>query len=385
MDRNRRNIALFYVVCFLQGMVFYSPIATLYRRSAGVSLLQIGIIESISLAAMLLLEIPWGYLADRLGHRRTLVVCAWLYVLSKLVFWRATSFSGFLAERLVMATAFAGLSGCDAAYLFACCRAEEHRRVYARWEGLQTAGLLLAALCWPLLGGRYRLAGLLTLVSATAAALLALALREPEGARVPPPGMRPSLRSALRRTWGLAPLLLALCLLRESAQMITVFLGQLQFLRAGIPEGWFGLLQGAVTAAGLLGICSHRLSARLGARRAGAWLIALGALCCGIAALTRNPVPAATSILALRACQSFLSPLGTALQNELAGPEGRATQLSCNAMLMDMGALCLYPAFGGLAEGGVAQALLLGCFCCAAAVPLFLWGFNRAQARWGNK
>ena len=44
MDRKRRNIALFYAVFFLQGMVFYSPVATLYRQASGLSLLQIGAI-----------------------------------------------------------------------------------------------------------------------------------------------------------------------------------------------------------------------------------------------------------------------------------------------------------------------------------------------------
>ena len=60
MTRLPRGIALFFAVYFLQGMVFYGPVATLYRQAAGLDLFQIGLIESISLAAMLLLEMPWG-------------------------------------------------------------------------------------------------------------------------------------------------------------------------------------------------------------------------------------------------------------------------------------------------------------------------------------
>ena len=33
----KRNIYLMYAIAFLQGMVFYGPVATLYRQAQGVS------------------------------------------------------------------------------------------------------------------------------------------------------------------------------------------------------------------------------------------------------------------------------------------------------------------------------------------------------------
>ena len=70
---NKRNIRLMYAIALLQGMVFYGPIATLYRQAAGVSVFQITLIESISLALALALEVPWGILADRIGYRRSMI------------------------------------------------------------------------------------------------------------------------------------------------------------------------------------------------------------------------------------------------------------------------------------------------------------------------
>ena len=55
--KNNRNIRLMYAIALLQGMVFYGPIATLYRQAAGVSVFQITLIESISLALALALEV----------------------------------------------------------------------------------------------------------------------------------------------------------------------------------------------------------------------------------------------------------------------------------------------------------------------------------------
>lgn len=377
MQTNRRSIRLLFTVSFLQGMVFYSPIATLYRQAAGLDLFQIGVIESLSMALMLALELPWGVLADRLGHRRTLVICAFVLAVSKVVFWRADGFEDFLAERVLLAVAGAGLSGCDSAYLYACCGDGDHRRAFSRWQAVETAGLLLAALAWPLLGGRYRLAALLTVGTYTAAALLTLGLREPQGVSESETRQQLSVRAALRGTWSVLPLLLAFCLVQETAQMITAFLGQEQFLRAGIPQGWFGLLQAAVTLAGLTAGLSHRLTKRLGTRRGGMILMTAGSVACLLLAVVPFPLPAAAGVVLLRGVQSLLLPLSQSIQNERAAPTGRAAQLSCNAMLLDLGGLCLYPAFGALADRGVAHAMLLGALCCGVGAGLFGWGMNR--------
>ena len=56
----KKNLYIMYAMALLQGMVFYSPIATLYRQAQGVTVFQITVIESISLALGILLEIPWG-------------------------------------------------------------------------------------------------------------------------------------------------------------------------------------------------------------------------------------------------------------------------------------------------------------------------------------
>lgn len=373
MVRNKRNIALLLCVCCLQGMVFYSPIATLYRQAAGLDLLQIGFIESLSLGVMLALEIPWGIAADRIGHRRTIVICSALFALSKLIFWRAESFGGFLAERVVLGACLAGLSGCDSAFLFACCEAGEHRKVYAQCEAVQTLGMLFAALVWPALGGDYRLSALLTLGTYAAAAVLTLFLAEPEGVRAQEARQDPPLtfRRAVGHTLALAPVLLAICLLRETAQTVTVFLGQLQFAAAGIPQGWFGALQAGVIGAGVLGGLSHRLLRRLGVRRAGAALMGAGAAACVLPVLYPGALSAAAGVIALRAVQSMLGPLSLSIQTERAPAAGRATQLSCNAMLMDVAAMGVYPAFGALADRGVNAAFVLGGVCCALALALY--------------
>ena len=176
---NKRNIYILYAIALLQGMVFYAPVATLYRQAAGIGIFQITLIESISLVLMILLEIPWGWAADRIGYRRTMLVCCGLYFVSKVVFWKADSFSMFLLERILLSVVCAGLSGVDSSMLYLSCGETDSHRVFSIYNNLQQMGLIAAAGTYALwIGENYRLAGFLTVISHGAAALLALGLRE---------------------------------------------------------------------------------------------------------------------------------------------------------------------------------------------------------------
>lgn len=96
-----------------------------------------------------------------------------------------------------------------------------------------------------------------------------------------------------------------------------------------------------------------------------------GAAACVLPVLYPGALSAAAGVIALRAVQSMLGPLSLSIQTERAPAAGRATQLSCNAMLMDVAAMGVYPAFGALADRGVNAAFVLGGVCCALALALY--------------
>ena len=74
------------LAAFLQGMVFYGPVASLYRTQAGLSMGDIALIESVYYLLVVALELPLGAAAARLGYKRMLAVCSAVFFLSKLVF-----------------------------------------------------------------------------------------------------------------------------------------------------------------------------------------------------------------------------------------------------------------------------------------------------------
>lgn len=379
---SKRNLRCMYAIALLQGMVFYGPIATLYREAQGVSIAQITLIESISLALCILLEVPWGVLADKLGYKNTMVACCFLYFLSKIVFWRATGFGGFLVERIMLSVVTAGLSGVDASILYLSRSGQDSRQVFGRYNSLQTAGLLMAALIFSLfVGDNYALAGLLTVFSYGAAALCTLGLTE---VKAPAPFSARLTLEVLRQTLAdrrLLLFLLAGVLLTEAHQTITTFLNQLQYARCGLSDTAIGLLYIAATAAGIAGLWSARLTRRLGTGRASVLFYGGGALACIVLALTISPLPSVCAILGLRLCHTLFQPFFMELQNQQVTTPHRATALSIQAMLMDGVGVGTNLAFGALAEINLSYAFWLGGGLCLAGLVLFFkWYPSRPRA-----
>ncbi len=371
--KNKRNIRLMYAIALLQGMVFYGPIATLYRQAAGVSVFQITLIESISLA----LEVPWGILADQIGYRRSMIVCCGLYFLSKIVFWQASGFGGFLAERLMLSVVCAGLSGLDVSILYLSCPEEESHRVFGIYNNLGMAGLLTASAVYAVfVGENYRLAGLLTVFSYGAAAVLALFLREvhPSQARTASHQLADfaALLKQLARSPRLLLLVLAAAFLNEAHQTITTFLNQMQYTRAGLSASAIAVVYVVMTLLGLCGGFSARLTGWLGERRTGGLLLGLAAAACLALTLTQGPLVSVAAILLLRVCHSLFTPLQTTLQNRQVTTGDRATALSLNALLMDTVAVFTNLVFGRAADVFLPLAMGFGFALCFAGLVLYL-------------
>ncbi|WP_130869756.1 MFS transporter [Intestinimonas massiliensis (ex Afouda et al. 2020)] len=372
----KRNIALMYAIALLQGMVFYAPVATLCRQAHGLSIFQITLIESVSLALCILLEVPWGAAADRMGYKRTMVFCCTLYFASKIVFWQADGFGWFLAERMLLSVVTAGLSGVDASILYLSCGEGESHRVFSVYSGLQTLGLLLAALVFSLwIGERYDLAGLLTVLSYGAAAALSLGLAEVRGTTPRRAGRFRTAAGQVLKDRRLMALLIAAGLLTETHQAVTVFLNQPQYQRCGMGNESIGLVYLAAALLGLTGVFSARLTRRLGERRTARLLFGLAALSCLALAGTRSAPLSVAWVLLLRVGNSLFQPLQLELQNRQITTEDRATALSVGAMVMDGVGVGANLAFGAAAELTLSAAFLLGAGLCGVGLLLFcLWG-----------
>lgn len=304
----KRNLWIMYAIALLQGMVFYGPIATLYRQAHGLTIFQITLIESISLSLLILLEIPWGIIADKIGCRHTIIFCSALYLISKIIFWKADGFAGFLTVISYGGAAFLSLFLTDV-------------RIHS--------------------------------VKKT----------DTEPFRV-------TIKKAMKNR-SLLLFLIAAALLSETHQTITVFLNQLQYQKCGLSGSSIGLLFVAATLLGLLGFCSSSVTGRLGICSSLLLFCSMAAASCLTLAATRLAFPSAAAILILRFSNTLFQPLLTEIQNRQIRTDNRATALSVNSMLLNSVAIGTNLVFGALADRTLSGAFLFGTGICIISCLIF--------------
>lgn len=371
----RRNIRLMYAIALLQGMVFYAPVATLYRQAQGVSLFEITLIESISLAFMIALEIPWGIVADRIGYKKTLVICNIVYFVSKLVFWKATGFLWFLSERLLLSVVLSGLSGCDTAYLFVLNKEHNNHKLFGLYSAMSTAGVLFASAVFSVfIKDNYSLGGFLTAVSYGVSMLLSLLLQDIRPEETPRAGFLKRMRetaAALKQQARFLLFLFAATLLIQTSQTITVFFSQPQYVRSGILPPYMGYLHILVTIAGLFAAKTETLTRRIGERAATKLLFVLAGAACAVGALTEAPLLSIASILLIRLCSSLFEPIHMARQNLQVSTSNRATMLSVYSSIMNIGAIFTNLLFGRASAVHIGYAFALGALFCLLGLTLY--------------
>lgn len=364
-----------YAIGFLQGMVFYGPVATLYRQAQGVTVFQITLIESISLILCILLEVIWGVIADKIGYKKTMVFCCILYFLSKIVFWQASDFAGFLAERIMLSIVIAGLSGVDTSILYLSCKGKDSQKIFGIYNSLQTAGLLTASAVFSLfVRDDYPLSGLLTVISYGIAAVLSLSLTE---VRIEESGQNNAgqFREVLFQTVCNGKLLLfltAAAFWSETHQTITVFLNQLQYERCGLGNAAIGFIYIMVTIIGMCGVCSAWFTEKTGIKAAGIILGGTAAASCIVLAVSETALPSVCGIAALRISNSLFQPFQMEMQNRQIHTKYRATALSIHAMILDSIAAGTNLVFGVLAEKDLVTAFLFGVGICIVGMILLM-------------
>lgn len=361
-------------------MVFYAPAAGLYRVDRGLSVFQITLIESISLLLMIVLEIPMGILAERIGYRRTILFCNLLYFFSKLVFWQADSFALFLLERVLLAVVCSGLSGCDSAYLYACAGEKDSAAAFSLYHALTTLGIVVAALVFTFgINGDLSRSAALTAGSYGIAAALSFFLPEAAGPRAEPVSLARTGRllwSERRESLRFLLYLAACALLTQTVQTAAVFLSQLQYRRCGIATGAMGLCYLAAQGAALSSAFSHRISAHMGEAPFTCALFLLAGAACAALAVTRSAAVSVLCVAILCAASALLAPAMMTVQNRRkAAAFARAAVLSVYSMATDGFSAPVSSALGKAADFGLSRAFALGSAFCAAGLMLYLaWG-----------
>jgi hypothetical protein len=103
--------------------------------------------------ALMALEVPTGWFADRFGHRKSLIAGSAVQVVGMLLCWLGQGVAGVLAASLLVALGDALRSGADQALLYRTCLALDREADFQRIQGQTYAWQALALLVQVLAGG----------------------------------------------------------------------------------------------------------------------------------------------------------------------------------------------------------------------------------------
>ena len=136
MSSLQRNPPLLCVFHALQMSLFPMAILTVfYRENLGMSMIEIMLVQGGFGLAMALFEFPSGYLADRIGYRRTLVIAAVMNAIGWSIYARADGIAGVIAGELVLGIGISLISGSDAALLYESLVETKREHEYSQWNG----------------------------------------------------------------------------------------------------------------------------------------------------------------------------------------------------------------------------------------------------------
>lgn len=354
-----KNIRKNYFYTFLANAGLSEAIWMLYLAYRGMSLVEIGLLESIFHITSLLMEVPTGAVADRYGRRTSRVLGRGVALVSTLLMLSATDFLTIAAAFVLSAISYNLESGAGDALVYDSLLQGDKEQDYLKVKGRSELFYQTARGFGLLVGGAvaqtsYELAYLVTAGFHGAALLQALRFEEPRVGRehrdaAETAGFLKGLKgsvSALRR----APHLLAYMLFIEvfSTFYTTQYFYFQNFLKSlGHREGFIGLVLAAAAALGVWGSNSaHRVELTLGRR----FVVSRIPLVClllfgSVAFLPYEPV----WFLLVSFLEGLLFVLFSGYINQLIPSEHRATLLSFESMLFSLLMIVWFPIYGWLA------------------------------------
>jgi predicted MFS family arabinose efflux permease len=356
----RTNPRLLVVLNALQFALFPLPVITLFWIDhIGMSVTDVMVLQAIFGIAVVLLEFPTGYFADRVGYRTSLLIGALFWGAGWALYARGTTFAAVMIAEIVLGAGAAFISGADRALLWVSLAETGRATDYTRWEGRVRAAAQTSEAASAAIGGwLYALGPRLPFWAAAPAAVagFAVAFGMTDTPRAASAGRESHLRRALHvlrfTLWRhpRLPATIALSVTLGLSTFVMVWLIQPYMRTRDIPPAWFGLIWGAahLWLAGA-SMASARIAARFGVH---ATLLGCCALIpVGYAGLALTSAAwGVVFYLCFMTIRGTHGPLLAALMQEDAPGEDRASVLSLNQLAFRLAFVVAGPPIGALVD-----------------------------------
>jgi len=312
------------------------PIVVPFYESNGLSMKDIMILQAVYSIAIVVLEVPSGYLADVIGRKKTLIIGAIFGTIGFTTYSLSFGFMGFLLAEIILGIGQSCISGADSAMLYDSLLDRGEEKKYTRFEGRITAlgnvaealaGILGGLLAGIAIRAPYVVQAFVALIALPAAITLAEPIRKTLLVKA---GMMEIVNIAkfalitdrpLRRN-------ILFSAITGCATLTMAWFAQPFFNYTSIDIAWFGILWTTLNlTVAITSYTAHRLEKHLGQR----WSILLIAtlIPLGYLALSRFHLPIGLIVLYLfYLVRGYATPVLKDYINRITASHIRATVLS---------------------------------------------------------
>lgn len=283
LKRTHPNIIRLYLIKTAKWFMLYMPIVVPFYESNGLSMKDIMLLQAVYSVAIVILEIPSGYLADVIGRKKTLVLGAMFGILGFTCYSFSFGFWGFLVAEIILGFGQSCVSGADSAMLYDSLLEKGKEKEYTRFEGKITSLGNMAEAVAGIAGGL--LATITLRVPYIAQSFVAFMALPAALTLVEPQRKVPLVKASLGEVFRIARFALfedrplrrniLFSAITGTATLTMAWFAQPYFEYTLIDIAWFGILWTALNlTVALSSYWAHRLEVKLGQRRS-VWLIAL--------------------------------------------------------------------------------------------------------------
>lgn len=384
MSDLRRNPPLVASFHALQMSLFPVSVLTLFwAHRIGMSMTEIFLVQGFFGLSVALLEFPSGYLADRLGYRRTLLSSAALGAAGWTLYTFAHDFSSVIVAESVLGASISLASGCDDALLYESLKATEREHSFGAWTGRvrffgQTgegsAALVAGALYAWSPSAPFALQAVVSIVNVA----VAFAMVEPPRKRPPSEQHWAQIRAMMRLAFVQDRRLTAVIFTTIAlglSSFVPVWLIALYATNAGVPEHWIGPIWALANySVAWASLGSTRLVRSLGLSTTLLGCAALIALGYGGLSL-HHGLYGFAFYFCLTTMRGLFGPALLSIENRLIPSSDRAGMMSLRSLAFRLTFLALGPLVGAAVDAAGQPPVLAGlgvAFTLAALMGCFL-------------
>jgi MFS family permease len=277
------NIYRLYLIKIAKWFMLYMPIVVPFYQSNGLTMKDIMVLQAVYSIAIVILEIPSGYLADVMGRRKTLILGAVFGTIGFATYSFSYCLLGFLIAEIILGIGQSCISGADSAMLYDSLLERGEEKKYSRFEGRVISLGNMAEAAAGIIGGL--LAGISLRTPYIAQTVIAFIALPAAISLVEPTRKIPLMKAGLKEIIHIARFALfedrtlrrniLFSAIIGCATLTMAWFAQPFFEFTGIKIGWYGLLWTTLNlTVAIASYTAHRLESKLGQR----WSILIIAL-----------------------------------------------------------------------------------------------------------